>query len=51
MKQATASYMKFSTELTKYNVNVAIRFWKLDNKYVIFPASDKNLSNSLQMLT
>ena len=24
MKQATASYMKFSKELTKYSVNVAV---------------------------
>ena len=48
-------------EITKYNVNVAIHKKRLDFKYVhaeeswtcqkkCFPASDKNLSNSLQML-
>ena len=59
MKQATASYMKFSKELTKYNVNVVTRTLRLDFKYVhaencrkkSSPASDKNLSNSLPMRT
>ena len=52
MKQATVSYMKFSKELTKYNVNVATRTLRLDFKCVhaednwtcwkkCFPASDK----------
>ena len=34
MKQATVSYMKFSKELTKYNVNVATHTLRLDFKYV-----------------
>ena len=52
MKQATVSYMKFSKELTKYNVNIATHTLRLDFKYVhaeesflcqkrCFPASDK----------
>ena len=60
MKQATASYMKFSKELTKYNVNVVTHTLRLDFKCVhatesricqekCFPASVKNISNSLQM--
>ena len=34
MKQATARYMKFSNELTKYSVNVVIHSLKLDFKCV-----------------
>ena len=60
LKQATVSYMKFSKELTKYIVNIATRTLRLDFKYVhaednwtcrkkCSPASDKKLSNSLQM--
>ena len=62
MKQATASCMKFSKELTKYYVNVVTHTLRLDFKYVhaeeswicpkkCSPAYDKNLSNSLQMPT
>ena len=60
LKQATVSYVKFSKELTKYNVSVATHTLKLDFKYVhaeenwtcrkkCSPASDKNVRNSVPM--
>ena len=62
MMQATVSYMKFSKELTKYNVNLATHTLSLDFKYVhaedsrtcrmkCSPALDNILSISLQMPT
>ena len=47
MKQATVSYMKFSKELTQYNVNVATHTLRLDYRYV----HAENSSNSLQRPT
>ena len=35
MKQATVRYVKFSTEITKYSVNVATHSLKLHFKYVL----------------
>ena len=34
LEATTVNYMKFSKELTKYNVNVATRTLRLDFKYV-----------------
>ena len=62
LKQGTVSYIQIFNGRDKYNVNVASRTLSLNFKYVhaednrtcrnkCSPASDKNLSNSLQMFS